>query len=104
MSHKEIQDFLDAALLFIPYLLVGLITSLVDFFRKHFLQEKFELVKLVVGMISDLWLAGVIALVAGHFSIGEKGTYALIAILVSRGHEWTNKVIDKRLGIDDAKK
>lgn len=103
MSQQEFQDFLESAAqafkFFVPYMLAGLVTSLVDFLRKHFMRERFDLIKLFVGLAGDLWLTFVIVCGAKHFGIGEWGVYALVAVLVSKGHEWIARVIDRRLGL-----
>ena len=40
-----------------PYLLIGLLASLASFLKKHFLKEEFCAVKLVTGLLLDLFFA-----------------------------------------------
>ncbi len=105
MSQNEAQGFFDSCLrvltLLLPYLLVGLLTSFVDFLQKHLGKDRFNLIKLIVGLVSDMFLAGVIACVGIEIKLGPFGIAALTAICVRRGHEWIAKIVDHRLGIDD---
>lgn len=101
MSQQDFNDFWNSMrvvfFLLLPGMLTGLITSLLDFFQFHFLKDKFSLQKLVVGIISDICLAGFVAAIAIELKLGTCGTIAVTAICVRRGGAWVDSVIDKVL-------
>lgn len=117
MSQQDFNDFWGSMraifFLLLPGLLTGLIASLLDFFQFHFLKDKFSAQKLAIGVMGDLFLAGVISAVAIELKLGPCGTIALVAISVRRGGVWVDGVIDRllygkygveRRNVDEAKK
>lgn len=101
MSRQEIESFFescrDVFLLFLPYLFVGLVASLMDFLKKHLGKERFQLTKLLVGLASDMFLAFVAACVGHEAGLGSFGIAALVAVVVHRGGEWVDRIVDRRL-------
>ena len=77
MSQQEINDFFDSCrrvfTLLFPFLMVGLVTSFVDFLQKHLGKERFQLTKLIVGMISDMFLAFVVTCIGRELDLGSYG-------------------------------
>ena len=57
MSQQEISDFFESCrrvfTLLFPFLMVGLVTSFVDFLQKHLGKERFKLTKLIVALQAD---------------------------------------------------
>ena len=117
MSQQDFNDFWGSMraifFLLLPGLLTGLIASLLDFFQFHFLKDRFSAQKLAIGVMGDLFLAGVISAVAIELKLGPCGTIALVAISVRRGGVWVDGVIDRllygsygveRRNVDEAKK
>ncbi len=101
MNQQDFNDFWTGMraifFLLLPGLLTGLIASLLDFFQFHFLKDKFSAQKLAIGVMGDLFLAGVISAVAIELKLGPCGTIALVAISVRRGGVWVDGVIDRIL-------
>ena len=101
MNQQDFNDFWGSMraifFLLLPGLLTGLIASLLDFFQFHFLKDKFSVQKLAIGVMGDLFLAGVISAVAIELKLGPCGTIALVAISVRRGGVWVDGVIDRIL-------
>ena len=80
MSQQELSDFFESCrrvfTLIFPFLLVGLVTSFVDFLQKHLGKERFKLTKLIVGVVSDMFLAFVITCIGYEIGLGEFGIAA----------------------------
>ena len=85
MSQQELSDFFESCrrvfTLLFPFLMVGLVTSFVDFLQKHLGKERFKLTKLIVGMISDMFLAFVVTCIGRELDLGSYGIAAMVAIL-----------------------
>lgn len=107
MSQREINEFLDSCrhvfTLLFPFLLVGLVTSFVDFLQKHLGRERFSLIKFIVGIISDLFLAFVVTCVGYELHFGEFGIAAMVAVSVHKGGRWIERIVDQRLQINAGK-
>ena len=103
MSQQEINDFFESVrhvfTLLFPFLLVGLVTSFVDFLQKHLGRERFKLTKLIVGLVSDMFLAFVITCIGYEIGLGEFGIAAMVAVSVHKGGRWIDKVVDQRLEV-----
>ena len=103
MSQQEINDFFDSCrkvfTLLFPFLLVGLVTSFVDFLQKHLGRECFKLTKLIVGLVSDMFLAFVITCIGYEIGLGEFGIAAMVAISVHKGGGWIDRIVDQRLEV-----
>ena len=114
MSQQEISDFFEScrrvftliftfylcvALLFLPFLMVGLVTSFVDFLQKHLGKERFKLTKLIVGMISDMFLAFVVTCIGRELDLGSYGIAAMVAVAVHKGGGWIDRIVDQRLEV-----
>lgn len=103
MSQQEISDFFESVrhvfTLLFPFLLVGLVTSFVDFLQKHLGRERFKLTKLIVGLVSDMFLAFVITCIGYEIGLGEFGIAAMVAVSVHKGGRWIDKVVDQRLEV-----
>lgn len=103
MSQQEINDFFDSVrrvfTLLFPFLLVGLVTSFVDFLQKHLGRERFKLTKLIVGLVSDMFLAFVITCIGYEIGLGEFGIAAIVAISVHKGGGWIDRIVDQRLEV-----
>ena len=101
MSQQEINDFFDSVrrvfTLLFPFLLVGLVTSFVDFLQKHLGRERFRLTKLIVGLVSDMFLAFVITCIGYEIGLGEFGIAAMVAVAVHKGGGWIDRIVDQRL-------
>ena len=72
---RELPQGVHAA---IPFLMVGLVTSFVDFLQKHLGKERFKLTKLIVGMISDMFLAFVVTCIGRELDLGSYGIAAMV--------------------------
>ena len=103
MSQQEINDFFESVrhvfTLLFPFLLVGLVTSFVDFLQKHLGRERFKLTKLIVGLVSDMFLAFVITCIGYEIGLGEFGIAAMVAVSVHKGGGWIDRIVDQRLEI-----
>lgn len=103
MSQQEINDFFESVrhvfTLLFPFLLVGLVTSFVDFLQKHLGRERFKLTKFIVGMISDMFLAFVVTCVGRELELGSYGIAAMVAVSVHKGGGWIERIVDQRLEI-----
>lgn len=101
MSQQEISDFFDSCrrvfTLLFPFLMVGLVTSFVDFLQKHLGRERFSLIKFIVGIVSDMFLAFVIACIGYEIGLGEFGIAAMVAVSVHKGGRWIDRIVDQRL-------
>lgn len=107
MSQQEISDFFESVrhvfTLLFPFLLVGLVTSFVDFFQKHLGRERFRLTKLIVGLVSDMFLAFVITCIGYEIGLGEFGIAAMVAVSVHKGGRWIDRIVDQRLEMGSVK-
>lgn len=107
MSQHEINDFFDSCrkvfTLLFPFLLVGLVTSFVDFLQKHLGRERFKLTKLIVGLVSDMFLAFVVTCVGHEIGLGSFGIAAMVAISVHKGGGWIDRIVDQRLEVGRVK-
>ena len=103
MSQQEINNFFESVrhvfTLLFPFLLVGLVTSFVDFLQKHLGRERFKLTKFIVGMISDMFLAFVVTCVGRELGLGSYGIAAMVAVSVHKGGGWIERIVDQRLEI-----
>ena len=103
MSQQELSDFFESCrrvfTLIFPFLLVGLVTSFVDFLQKHLGKERFKLTKLIVGVVSDMFLAFVITCIGYEIGLGEFGIAAMVAVSVHKGGRWIDNVVDQRLEV-----
>ncbi|OUO94747.1 hypothetical protein [Cloacibacillus sp. An23] len=103
MSQQEINDFFESCrrvfTLLFPFLLVGMVTSLVDFLQKHLGRERFRLTKLIVGVTSDMFLAFVVTCLGQELKIGSYGIAAMVAVAVHKGGGWIDRIVDQRLEI-----
>ena len=103
MSQQEIGDFFESVrhvfTLLFPFLLVGLVTSFVDFLQKHLGKERFKLTKLIVGMISDMFLAFVVTCIGRELDLGSYGIAAMVAVAVHKGGGWIDRIVDQRLEV-----
>jgi len=101
MNQQDFNDFWTGMraifFLLLPGLLTGLIASLLDFFQFHFLKDRFSVQKLAIGVMGNIFLAGVISAIAIELKLGPCGTIALVAISVRRGGVWVDGVIDRLL-------
>ncbi|WP_288333339.1 hypothetical protein [Cloacibacillus porcorum] len=107
MSQQEINDFFESCrrlfTLLFPFLLVGLVTSFVDFLQKHLGRERFSLIKFIIGIISDMFLAFVITCVGYEVGLGEFGIAAMVAVSVHKGGRWIDRIVDQRLEMGRSK-
>ena len=103
MSQQEISDFFESCrrvfTLLFPFLLVGLVTSFVDFLQKHLGKERFKLTKMIVGVVSDMFLAFVITCIGYEIGLGEFGIAAMVAVSVHKGGRWIDGIVDQRLEV-----
>ena len=103
MSQQEISDFFESCrrvfTLLFPFLMVGLVTSFVDVLQKHLGKERFRLTKLIVGMISDMFLAFVVTCIGRELNLGSYGIAAMVAVAVHKGGGWIDRIVDQRLEI-----
>lgn len=103
MSQQEISDFFDSCrrvfTLLFPFLMVGFVASFVDFLQKHLGKERFKLTKLIVGLVSDMFLAFVVTCVGHEIGLGSFGIAAMVAISVHKGGGWIDRIVDQRLEI-----
>ena len=83
--------------LLFPFLMVGLVTSFVDFLQKHLGKERFKLTKLIVGLVSDMFLAFVITCIGYEIGLSEFGIAAMVAVSVHKGGRWIDRIVDQRL-------
>lgn len=104
MSQQELSDFFDSVrrvfTLLFPFLLVGLVTSFVDFLQKHLGRERFKLTKLIVGLVSDMFLAFVITCIGYEMGLGEFGIAAMVAVSVHKGGRWIDRIVDQRMEVN----
>lgn len=104
MSQQEINNFFESVrhvfTLLFPFLLVGLVTSFVDFLQKHLGRERFKLTKLIVGLVSDMFLAFVITCIGYEIGLGEFGIAAMVAVSVHKGGRWIDNVVDQRMEVN----
>ena len=104
MSQQEINNFFESVrhvfTLLFPFLLVGLVTSFVDFLQKHLGRERFKLTKLIVGLVSDMFLAFVITCIGYEMGLGEFGIAAMVAVSVHKGGRWIDRIVDQRMEVN----
>ena len=107
MSQQELSDFFESCrrvfTLLFPFLMVGLVTSFVDFLQKHLGKERFKLTKLIVGVVSDMFLAFVITCIGYEIGLGEFGIAAMMAVSVHKGGRWIDYVVDQRMEVNTRK-
>ena len=104
MSQQEISDFFESCrrvfTLLFPFLLVGLVTSFVDFLQKHLGKERFKLTKMIVGVVSDMFLAFVITCIGYEIGLSEFGIAAMVAVSVHKGGRWIDRIVDQRMEVN----
>lgn len=88
---------------YFTYLIVAFIVSIIVYFRNHFLQERFCVIRFVIGVGFDFFLAflmvGICDSVA-FFLNRELPTVVYlcaIALGVARGDEWIFSLLDAKL-------
>ena len=76
-------------------------TSFVDFLQKHLGKERFKLTKMIVGVVSDMFLAFVITCIGYEIGLGEFGIAAMVAVSVHKGGRWIDGIVDQRLEVGE---